>query len=246
MDDDCDGWYEICHDDFCKQDGSACSNEVGTCIEGAYWGSCDCLSGDGTGWEGPSDTPPVPGDELYQNCVDSLIDNCGEELPDINDYCEDKEQITLCEDFTQKYYDMVNFCYGYYYEEEPGLYDIIECCEELNNYGDEFQEMIDCVMPLNPKDCDGFEDCFYGDGDTDMDTDTDGWDTGGDSDSDSDSDSDTDTDADTDTEDSDSDTGPSDGADPDGNTSSGGCSVSRPGGSGRFNLLFTVFHLLSD
>lgn len=180
--DDCpSGQHMLCDDGYCKKDGVYCQNPAGHCNYDNGWFTCGCEDGQGSDGWGTEEDPPPTDEELYAECIDTLVSLCGEEAPDINDECT-PEQLEICE----SYYDWLNELLAAcdYETEEVGFAQLAQCCHFLEDGDDWFQDEIDCVMALALEDCADLLDCYPDDGDS------------GSSDSDSDSDSDADEDAD--------------------------------------------------
>jgi hypothetical protein len=172
----------LCDDGYCKKDGVYCQNPAGHCNVDNGWMSCGCEDGIGSDGDGGEEDPPPTDEELYTECVEILVAECGEDAPDINDECT-PDQLETCEG----YYDWLNQLHAECEQEteEVGFAQLAFCCHDLEDGEEGFQDRIDCVMALALEDCADLEDCW-----------DDGGDAGG---SDSDADSDTDADAEADT-----------------------------------------------
>jgi hypothetical protein len=178
----------LCDDGYCKKDGVYCQNPAGHCNVDNGWTSCGCEDGVGSAGEGGEEEPPPSDEELYADCVEILVAECGEDAPDINDECT-PEQLETCEG----YYDWLNQLRAACEQEteEVGFAQLAACCDDLEDGEEELQDRIDCVMALALEDCADLEYC---------------WDDG----EDAGDDGGTGSDADTDTADAEADTGSGD------------------------------------
>ncbi len=112
----CEDWGAVCHDGYCKPKGVSCSNPAGECTIGDGWGECSCGDGIGFGFSDaepdpsdPNNEPPPTDQELYEECVDHVVSGCGEEAPDISDYCNDQE-LAACTSLLEKMQELDENC----------------------------------------------------------------------------------------------------------------------------------------
>lgn len=108
----------------------------------------------------PEEVPDVTDEELYQECQVSLVDICGEKLPDIHDECTD-EQIEFCAEAYEFVNPFITSC-GFMDAEEVEQNsdrNLRSCCASLDEHMEEYMEAVECVKDLDLDDCDGFKKC---------------------------------------------------------------------------------------
>ncbi|MCK9461229.1 MAG: hypothetical protein M0R80_16500 [Proteobacteria bacterium] len=168
----------VCDDGYCKVDAVYCQNPAGSCYMENAWSACSC--GDGTGSYG-SGEPPDPlltDEELYAQCGEILVLDCGEDAPDLTDECTE-EQLATCTAYYDKRNALLEACGNE--TDEPSFFAMAQCCDFLEDGHEEFLAEIDCIMDLALEDCaEMYPACYPGGADGGVD------DTGADSDADAD------------------------------------------------------------
>lgn len=89
-----------------------CDNPAGSCV--VHQGSAECLCADGSGvgmgWASDGGEPEVFTEEqMRAMCEKFLVDECGTEAPDINDYCS-AEQLETCLAVMPTIMDQIDAC----------------------------------------------------------------------------------------------------------------------------------------
>jgi len=160
VEDDCPGNHPGCDDGFCKTEGVYCENPAGHCYSENTWSSCSCADGAGSDGQGDPPDPLLTDAELYEQCMEILVMDCGEDAPDISDECTE-DQLESC----TGYQDYLNGLYEACDEEteEWGFMQMAQCCEDMAEGEDEFMDTYDCVMNLDLAECEQLDDC-WGDG----------------------------------------------------------------------------------
>jgi hypothetical protein len=162
IEDGCEGSHMVCHDGYCKKDGVYCYNEAGRCYVENGWMSCGCADGIGIGGSEEEVTPAPTDEELYKECLTSLLTSCGEEAPDITEECTE-EQLSKC----QGLYDKVAVLHEECGEEveEVGFAQLKFCCRDVEDEEEGLAQTMDCVENLSLSQCDQLEDCYQDPGD---------------------------------------------------------------------------------
>jgi hypothetical protein len=157
IEDGCTGSHMVCHDGYCKRDAVYCYNEAGHCYVGNGWIGRSCADGHSMEGEGEEVTPAPTNEELYQECLTSLVSGCGEEAPDITKECTE-EQLSKC----QGLYDKIVVLQAECGEEveEVGFAKLKFCCRSVKHKDEGHAQTMDCVENLSLSQCDQLEDCY--------------------------------------------------------------------------------------
>jgi hypothetical protein len=176
----------ICVGEECEGEGEwtmvECENPAGSCEYSVQGFSCTCADGTGVASEsGPSssgndsgelvvDQEPMPaaGEDLDESCIEVLVDTCGTEAPNIEDYCSE-DQVATCTALAAK---VANCDMGQGDMDSPVSVDNDDGSNSsearpsaLTAKSDvlETGELIVCCMMMEiAKDSEGLLDCFEG------------------------------------------------------------------------------------